>query len=218
MERTLYLRSKVRPPSLKTSGSCFSSAAASAAFLSSHVRPSARLSAASAGSALIPASRTMVPSNPLVLSRASTFLGSPASAGAASHATAASRISLRARRDAARFTAIILCRETDGDAALFRRLAMAEPRVELVDQFLGGVRDHGAGREDRLGAGLVQRVVILRGHHAADDDHDVLAALFLQRGLELRHGGEMRGGERRQPQNMHVVLDRLPCRFVGGRE
>ena len=62
-----------------------------------------------------------------------------------------------------------------------------EPRVELVDQLFGGIRDHRAGREDRLGAGLVQRVVILRRHHAADHDHDVVAAVLLQLGLEFRH-------------------------------
>src|SRR4051794_26938094 len=54
---------------------------------------------------------------------------------------------------------------------LLRRLAVAEPGVELVDQFFGGVRDHGARREDRFGAGLVERLIILRRHHAADDDH-----------------------------------------------
>src|SRR6266404_9090677 len=45
--------------------------------------------------------------------------------------------------------------------ALFRRFAMTEPRIELVDQLFGGVGNHGAGREDRFGAGLIQRVVIL---------------------------------------------------------
>src|SRR5437764_10123572 len=68
---------------------------------------------------------------------------------------------------------------------LFRRLAMAEPRIELVDQLFGGVGDHGAGREDRFRARLVQRLVVLRRHHAADDDHDILAALLLQRRLQL---------------------------------
>ena len=38
---------------------------------------------------------------------------------------------------------------------LLRRLAMPQPRIELVDQLLCGVRDHGARREDRLGAGRI---------------------------------------------------------------
>src|SRR4051794_5892414 len=160
MERTLYLRSKVQPPSFRNCGSCFSSAAASAATWSSHFRPSARLSAASAGSALIRSSSRTLASTAVVLSAASG-LGSAARAGVARHATAASRISLRAKGEAARSTATILCGETVIERALFGRLAMAEPRVELVDQFLGGVGDHGAGREDRLGASLVQCVVIL---------------------------------------------------------
>src|SRR5437660_7915828 len=75
-------------------------------------------------------------------------------------------------------------------AKLFRRLAMAEPRVELVDQLLGGVGNDRARREDCLGAGLEQRIIILRRHHAADDDHDVLAAVLLRRRLQLRARGE----------------------------
>src|SRR5262249_53307855 len=65
--------------------------------------------------------------------------------------------------------------------ALLRGLAVAETDVELVDQLFGGIRNDRAWREDRLGAGLVQRVVVLRRHYAADNDHDVVAALLLQR-------------------------------------
>src|SRR5262245_45379275 len=61
---------------------------------------------------------------------------------------------------------------------LFRGLAMPEPRVELADQLFGGLRDHGARREDGFRAGRVERVIVLRRDHAADDDHDVLAAVL----------------------------------------
>src|SRR5215471_15980391 len=64
-----------------------------------------------------------------------------------------------------------------GRAISLRRLFMAEPLFQRLEQLLGRFRDHRAGREDRLGAGLVERVVILRRHHAADHDHDVVAAL-----------------------------------------
>src|SRR4030081_1389173 len=51
-------------------------------------------------------------------------------------------------------------------AELLRRLAMSEPCIELVDQLFRGIGNYGARREDRLGTGLVQRVVVLRRHHA----------------------------------------------------
>ncbi len=56
---------------------------------------------------------------------------------------------------------------------------------------------------------LRSALAILRRHHAADHDHDVAAALLLEVGLELRHQGEMGGGERGDAEDMDVVLDRL---------
>src|SRR5436305_15164422 len=55
------------------------------------------------------------------------------------------------------------------NAQLLRRLAVTQSRVELVDQLLRGIGDHRARREDRLGPGLVQRVVVLRRDDASDD-------------------------------------------------
>src|ERR1043166_2376481 len=61
---------------------------------------------------------------------------------------------------------------------LLRRLApVAEPAVELAHQFLGGFRNHGAGREDRLGAGLAHGLIILRRGDGAHHDHEVGGAL-----------------------------------------
>src|SRR5262249_23518301 len=58
-----------------------------------------------------------------------------------------------------------------------RRLpSVAEAAVELTHQFLGGLGDDGAGRKDRLGAGLAHGVVILRRDDTSDHDHDVGAA------------------------------------------
>src|SRR5581483_875926 len=113
-----------------------------------------------------------------------------------------------------RSTAIASSKVTE----LLRRLAMAEPGVELADQFFSRFRDHGARRIDCLCTGFIERVVILRRHHAANDDHDVFAALLLQRGLQFRHGGEVCGGERGDAENVNVVLDGLPRSFVGGRK
>src|SRR3977135_2175628 len=56
------------------------------------------------------------------------------------------------------------------EEALLRRLAVSQPRVELVDQLFRGIGDHGAGREDCLGAGLVEFVVIFRRHSYPHDD------------------------------------------------
>src|SRR5580704_5661107 len=55
-----------------------------------------------------------------------------------------------------------------------------EAAVELAHQLLGGFGDHGAGREDRRGARLAHRLVILRRDDAADHDHDVGAALLVE--------------------------------------
>src|SRR5262245_52476989 len=58
---------------------------------------------------------------------------------------------------------------------LLRRLAaVPEAPVELVQEFLGGFRNYGAGREDRLGAGALELGVILGWHHATHHDHDVV--------------------------------------------
>src|SRR5580692_11470431 len=95
---------------------------------------------------------------------------------------------------------------------------MPKPRVQRLQQRLGGVGDHRAGREDRLGTGFFQRLVVLRRHDAADYDHDITAALFAQLGFQFRHQRQMRGGERGHAQNVHVVLDRLARGFGGGCE
>jgi hypothetical protein len=73
---------------------------------------------------------------------------------------------------------------------------MPEPAVQRVKESFGGFRDHGARREDRLGAGGFERAIVLRRHHAADHHHNVGAAVLFKLGLELRHQGQMRAGER----------------------
>src|SRR6185437_13575899 len=212
-----YLRSKLQAPSRNICGSVLRWPAASVACLSIHFLPSARQSAASAGSALMLSLMKTLAWTVLFLIVASG-LESAANAVVeiAKDAIAPTRNTLRANENAARCTkcSSINSRRTQ----LLRRLAMPEPRVQLVDQLLGGVGDHGAGRIDRLGAGLVQRVVILRRHHAADDDHDILAALLLQRGLQFRHRGQMCRRQRRHAEDVDVIFDRLTRRFVGGGE
>ena len=61
-------------------------------------------------------------------------------------------------------------------------------------------------------------VEILRRDDAADDDHDVVAAVVGELRLQFRHQGEMARGERRDADDVHVVLDRLPGGLRRGRE
>src|SRR6185437_14187613 len=165
-----YLRSKLQAPSRNICGSVLRWLAASAACLSIHFLPSARQSAASAGSALTLSPRKTLASTVLFLMVASG-LGSAASpaTGSAIHAITASEAIRQANENATWRKQSPLNKSR---ARLFRCLAVPQPRIQLVDQFFGGVGDHGARRVDRLSAGLVERVVILRRHYAADDDHD----------------------------------------------
>ena len=105
------------------------------------------------------------------------------------------------------------------DGGLFRgRPRVPKPAVERAEKLFGGFGDHGPGREDRLRAGGFQRLIVLRRHDAADNDHNVRAAVLFQLGLELGHERQMRAGERRDAENMHVVLDRLARGFRGRRK
>ena len=59
------------------------------------------------------------------------------------------------------------------------------------------------------GAGGAQLVEVLRRDHAADDDHDVVAAERGQLVAQRGHEREMAGGQRRGADDVHVGLDRL---------
>ena len=54
--------------------------------------------------------------------------------------------------------------------------------------------------------------------HAADDDHDVRPALLVERLLERRHQREVAGGQRRDPDDVHVGVDRLLRDLLGRGE
>ena len=74
------------------------------------------------------------------------------------------------------------------------------------------------GPEHGLGAGREQRVVVRRRDDAADHDHDVAAAVLLQRRLQLGHQRQMPRRQRRDADDVHVVLDGLARRLVGRGE
>ncbi len=92
---------------------------------------------------------------------------------------------------------------------------MAEAAIERFQKAFGGLRDHRAGRKNRLRAGGFDRVVILRRDDATDYDHNVGPAVVGELRFELRHQRQMRPGERRNAEDMHVVFDRLTRRFGG---
>src|SRR6266576_5981993 len=93
--------------------------------------------------------------------------------------------------------------------SLGRLLSVTQALVELVEQGLGRVRDDGTRREDRLGAGALELVIVLRRHHTPDDNHDVLAALLDERGFELRNEREMRCRKRGHAEHVNVVFNGL---------
>ena len=95
---------------------------------------------------------------------------------------------------------------------------MAEALAERLDEVGRRLCDHCAGREDRLRAGALERVVILRRDDAADHDHDVGSTRSLKFRLKFRHQRQVRGGERGNAEDVHVVLDRLARRFRGRRK
>src|SRR5690242_4804543 len=53
-----------------------------------------------------------------------------------------------------------------------------EGGTQFLQQLESCFRYHRAGRVDRRGAGLAQRIEVLRRDDAADDDHDVRPALL----------------------------------------
>src|SRR5262249_49759764 len=68
---------------------------------------------------------------------------------------------------------------TQRSTTLFRSLAgVSETGAELADEFFRGIGDHCSGWEDRLRACLVECIVVLRWHYAANDDHDVVASVL----------------------------------------
>ena len=87
-----------------------------------------------------------------------------------------------------------------------------------LDDLGRGLRDVGAGAEDRGDARLAQLVVVLRRDHAADDHEDVVAALLAQLRDELGDERLVPGGLARHADDVHVVLDRVARRLFGRLE
>src|ERR1044071_7513826 len=92
------------------------------------------------------------------------------------------------------------CRAAQKYISFCGSLIMTKTVAQRLEQFLGRFRDHRPRWENCLCTGLLQRIVVLRRHHAADHDHDIAAALLCEFGFELRHQREMGGGERRHAQ------------------
>jgi hypothetical protein len=70
-----------------------------------------------------------------------------------------------------------------------------EPVEQHVEQPGGGLADHGAGREDRVGTTGPELVEVGGRDHPADDHEDVLAPAGIERGSQLWHQGQVAGGQ-----------------------
>ena len=65
---------------------------------------------------------------------------------------------------------------------------------------------------------LVQKVVVLRRDDTAADDEDVRPTHLLEAAGQLRHERLVAGGERGDPDDVNVAVDRLLGHFLGSLE
>src|ERR1700678_3252035 len=89
---------------------------------------------------------------------------------------------------------------------------------QLRQQVVGGVGDDGARAEDRRGAGRAQLAVVLGRDDPADHDHDVVAPLVGEGGLEVGDEAQMARRERGDPDDVDVGLDGLTGHLGRGLE
>ena len=90
--------------------------------------------------------------------------------------------------------------------------------TELLEEIDGSLDDGRSGPEDRLGAGFVERGIILGRDHASHNDHDVAAALLLERLAQRGYQRQVASRKRRHADNVAIVPDCLPCGFIRSRE
>ena len=83
-----------------------------------------------------------------------------------------------------------------------------------VEDLLRRLGDDGAGTEDGGDAVRIEFLVVLRRDDPAGDDKDVAAPALRQRLLEGRDEGQVPGGERAGPDDVHVVVDGLLRRLL----
>src|ERR1035441_4029248 len=83
--------------------------------------------------------------------------------------------------------------------------------VQYLDNSLRRHGNHRAGSVDAGYSGLVKKFVILRGNHAACNYQDVVPIEFAQLVDQLRHQRLVTRSQRRHADDMHIVLDSMPC-------
>ena len=89
---------------------------------------------------------------------------------------------------------------------------------QLVEEVEGGLGDDGAGQEHRGRAHLPEPLDVVGRDHAADHDHDVVAAEVGERLLQRGQQRQVPGGQRADADDVHVRVDGLLGDLLGRGE
>src|SRR6185437_11771327 len=163
-----------------------------------------RVAARASAMILAAASSTSAAASRLAASRSANFgskSAAPASRNIAIRYSAATAVAAKALRRACQLLAA---------ASPRLPLRIAHTGVELLHQVERGLRDHRAGREDRIHPGVAQRLEILLGDDAADDQHGLAETHLLQRLFQRR-------GQRQMPRRQRGDADDMAIRLLGER-
>src|SRR6185503_1253564 len=162
------------------------------------------------------------PGAPLMPTRSdSPLFGSSASSSAAASRRCSGKVdstSVIALASARRSRSSTLRASAAGSLGIFKDSGSADALAaargaDRAQHFLRAIGDRCAGTEDAADAGLLEECVVLSRDDPADEHHDVAGALLAQLGDQRGHECLVAGGERRDADRVHIVLDRLARAF-----
>jgi hypothetical protein len=99
-----------------------------------------------------------------------------------------------------------------------RALAVTMSLVELLHETLRGLGNDGPGRKNRVGAGVAQQGEVLARDHAADGDHRLVKTELAEGLFQRRDEREVAGGERRNANDMDLLLGRKRRHLLRSRK
>src|SRR6202167_351795 len=99
-----------------------------------------------------------------------------------------------------------------------RALAVTMSVGELLHETLRGLGNDAPGRKNRVGAGVAQRRKVLRRDDAADGDHRLVKTELAEGLFQRRDEREVAGGERRNANDMDLLLRRKRRHLLTRRE